>query len=436
MSDISVGSNLLNSFFDTCRETDEVRTASSLAAGQLLQYLTTTITSLVLAFVWSPLLTLVILSAAPALIIIQAFSQVLAGPLLNRERTFTATAATVVERAVSSIATVKAFNATIHETRVLSGVLDRVTAAANRLAGIWGVTSGLSQFVTMAMFVQGFWFGAHLVREGKNTPGQVMSVFWACLIATSNLQMAVPPLIVFVKGKVAAAELAGVISGTQQTYSKRRPQELRKLQPKSFNGELSLTDVSFAYPARPNVQVLRDISMYLPARETTFIVGSSGSGKSTLGAILMGAYHPTSGCVLLDEQDVQYIDPVYMSRHIAGVAQGAASAPVFLGSLHENVAVGTVGRGKRSEDISRGEVEEACRVAMLESWVQGLDQGYDTVLSGTGAEGIQLSGGQRQRLAIARARIRDPDVLILGKFPMHFMNLGVLDSFQMKPHRP
>lgn len=369
-----------------------------------------------LAFVWSPLLTLVILSAAPALIIIQAFSQVLSGPLLARERTFTASAATIVERAVSAIATVKAFNAATHETRVLSRVLGRVSAAANGLAGIWGLTCGLSQFVTMAMFVQGFWFGAHLVREGKNTPGQVMSVFWACLIATSNLQMAVPLLITFMKGKVAAAELAGMISEAHQPSSKRRLQELRKIQPKLFNGELELVDVSFAYPARPDVEVLRNLTMFIPAKETTFIVGSSGSGKSTVGAILMGIYNPNSGCVYLDQQDVRYIDAAYASSRIAGVAQGASSAPVFSGSLHENVALGTVGTGKRSEDVSRAEVEEACRVAMLESWAIGLDQGYETLLSGTGAEGIQLSGGQRQRLAIARARIRDPEILILGKF--------------------
>ncbi|KAG0699418.1 hypothetical protein DFH29DRAFT_936907 [Suillus ampliporus] len=77
----------------------------------------------------------------------------------------------------------------------------------------------------MSMFVQGFWFGAHLVREGNNTPDQVMSVFWACLIATSDLQMAVPLLITFVKGKVAAAELAGIILGAQRPSSKR-PQQL------------------------------------------------------------------------------------------------------------------------------------------------------------------------------------------------------------------
>ncbi|KAG1740123.1 P-loop containing nucleoside triphosphate hydrolase protein [Suillus paluster] len=89
------------------------------------------------------------------------------------------------------------------------------------------------------------------------------------------------------------------------------------------------------------------------------------------------------------------------------------SAPVFPGSLCENIALGTIGKGKHIEDISRGEVEEACRVVMLESWVLGLDQSYETLLSGTDAEGIQLSGGQCQIFAIVRAQICDPDVLIL-----------------------
>jgi ATP-binding cassette subfamily B (MDR/TAP) protein 1 len=89
----------------------------------------------------------------------------------------------------------------------------------------------------------------------------------------------------------------------------------------------------------------------------------------------MGVYNTTSGGVLLDEQDVRYIDPPYMSCHIAGVAHSAASAFVFPRSLHENVALASVGRGKHTEDATRAEVEEACRVAMLESWVTGLDRG-------------------------------------------------------------
>ncbi|EGO01278.1 hypothetical protein SERLA73DRAFT_50377 [Serpula lacrymans var. lacrymans S7.3] len=426
------------------RETDDVRAASSLAAGQMLQYLTTTITCLILAFTRSPLLTIVILSAVPALIIIQGFSQALAGPRLASERTLTAGAATLVERAVTAISTVKAFNAVSHESKVLSRVFQRVSSVACGLVGIWGATTALSQFTTMAMFVQGFWFGAHLVRQGKNSPGDVMSVFWACLIATSNLQMTIPLLMVLAKGKAAAAELVGVVESEvhlplqqpstpssmltlapvpKRKSKSRNTQQLRKIYPRTFTGELALTSLTFAYPARPSAPVLRNVSMYLPAHETTFIVGPSGSGKSTLGAILMGAYSSRDGEVLLDEQDVRYLDDAFLRRHIAGVSQGAAACPVFAGSLHDNIALGAVGAGRNAVDVRREEVEEACRVAMLESWVGGLEAGYETLLSGGGGEGIQLSGGQRQRLAIARARVRDPDVLILGKYLIiHFLH--------------
>ena len=404
-------------------------------SGQLLQYLTTTLTSLALAFYWGPLLTLVILSALPILIFVQGFSQALAGPRLAHERNLLARAASLVSRAAANIGALKASNAESHE----SSLLARIPAALPALPAIWGATTAASQFVTMAMFVEGFWFGAHLVRQGKIQPGGVMSVFWACLIATSNLQMAVPLLVVLAKGKIAAAELASLIAYSTPPHTSthddsegsspkpHKSQILRRITPARFAGDFCLTNLTFSYPTRPDTLVLSDINMYLPARETTYIVGPSGCGKSTIGALLLGQYAPLpsegNGNLLLDEQDIRYLDPTWVRRHVAGVVQGSAGqgAQVFRGSVHWNVALGAVGSGRRVEDVSREEVREACRIAMLEGWINGLDMGYDTILAGSGGAeeldgGVTLSGGMRQRLALARARIRDPQVLILGKF--------------------
>ncbi|OJA14070.1 hypothetical protein AZE42_11167 [Rhizopogon vesiculosus] len=117
---------------------------------------------------------------------------------------------------------VLAFNAAIYETQMFSRVLGRVTTTANGLAGIWGSSAHVSlETIRHNGHIRaGFWFGAQLVREGTNTPGQVMSVFWACLITRSNLHMAVPLLVIFVKGKVTAADLPRMISGARQTSSK------------------------------------------------------------------------------------------------------------------------------------------------------------------------------------------------------------------------
>lgn len=391
-----------------------------------IQYLTTTLVCLGLGFSRSWALTLVILSAVPVLTIIQAISQNLVSPRLNDERTHTATAATLVDRAVAAIATVKAFNAQSYEERNFAVVLDKLQASANGCINIWGFTATLSHFAMMAMFVQGFWFGAKLVRSGTISPGDVMAVFWACLIATSNLQMCIPQLIVIAKGKFAMVSLitvaessvaptSGHSASTLYTPVKSAQQTstLRKIIPETCKGGIELFDVTFAYPSRPDVPVLRDVSMFLPEQETTFIVGASGSGKSTIGQLLLRMYrlHPQQGMIKLDDHDLAYLDMSWSREQIAGVSQ---TCILFDMTVHENVAMGLASPAskRRPEDVTRKEVEAVCRAALMHQFISDLPNGYDTKLGNGGAN---LSGGQKQRLAIARALLRDPNILIFGK---------------------
>lgn len=398
--------------------------ASSLASGLLVQHLTTCITCLALGFYRSWALTLVILAVIPVIIVLQIVSQRLAGPLIAIERAQLGLAATLVERAVSAISTVKAFNATAFEQSAFLSVTQKIQNTAWRVNRLWAVTSGLNQFIAMGMFVQGFWFGAKLVRNGDVGVGNVMAVFWACLIATTNFQMCIPHLITLGKGKFAMSSLIALVEAPTSGSSlgrrpsvalsmlkKRKASAFRKITPTKCAGEISLHDVTFAYPSRPAFPVLKDVTIYIPPSETTFIVGGSGSGKSTIAQLLLRMYDAQEGTISLDDQDVAYLDTNWTRQQIGAVSQ---SAILFDMTVHDNVAMGLAGPGsnRRPQDATRKEVIEACQTALLHRFIEELPNGYDTSL---GNGGMNLSGGQRQRLALARAILRNPTVLILGE---------------------
>jgi ATP-binding cassette subfamily B protein len=168
----------------------------------------------------------------------------------------------------------------------------------------------------------------------------------------------------------------------------------------SIQGDIYLHDVTFAYADRR--PVIEQLSLHIPAGKTTAIVGATGSGKSTLVKLLLRLYEVQSGTITLDGVDVRELELGSLRRAIGWVNQDVF---LFHGTVAENIAYG-------SFDATPTDIRAAADIAEAHEFIQQLPQGYDTIV---GERGQKLSGGQRQRLAIARAILKDPPILILDE---------------------
>jgi ABC-type multidrug transport system fused ATPase/permease subunit len=168
----------------------------------------------------------------------------------------------------------------------------------------------------------------------------------------------------------------------------------------NLRDRISFRNVTFAYNNRANV--LDDFSLEIPRGKTVALVGSSGAGKSTVAVLVPRFYDVTSGSIEIDGHDIREYDLNSLRQHIGIVSQDTY---IFNTTIRENIAYGLT-------DISDERVEEASRFANADEFIRKLPEGY---LTKVGDRGVQLSGGQRQRISIARAILRNPDILILDE---------------------
>ncbi len=165
-------------------------------------------------------------------------------------------------------------------------------------------------------------------------------------------------------------------------------------------GELVFDDVQFHY--RPGYPILRDLSLRMPAGETTAVVGPTGSGKTTLVKLILRFYDATGGGIRLDGTDLRELDLRALRRNVGLVSQDVF---LFHGTVRENIAYGKL-------DASLEDVIAAAQIAEAHAFIEELPEGYETTV---GERGQKLSGGQRQRISIARAVLKDPPILILDE---------------------
>lgn len=168
----------------------------------------------------------------------------------------------------------------------------------------------------------------------------------------------------------------------------------------NVRGEIEFRNVSFSYPGRKHV--LKNFNLHIEAGETVAITGENGAGKSTLAHLLMRLYEPDSGQIFIDGTDISRVSLASLRRQVGVVPQHVL---LFNGTVRDNIAYGR-------DDPTQSEIESAARAARAHDYILKLPQAYDTPI---GDRGVRLSGGQQQRLALARALLKNPPILILDE---------------------
>jgi ATP-binding cassette subfamily C protein LapB len=175
----------------------------------------------------------------------------------------------------------------------------------------------------------------------------------------------------------------------------------------AINGDVLVENVTFSYPGQLGT-ALKDVSLNIRAGERVAIIGQTGSGKTTLGKLIMGLYQPNQGMVGVDGTDIRQIDPAELRQFIGYVPQDIT---LFRGSVRDNIILGT-------QDVSDEAVLRASEISGVSNFIKPTAMGFDLQV---GEQGKQLSGGQRQSVAIARAILQDPPILVMDE-PTHSMD--------------
>jgi ABC-type multidrug transport system fused ATPase/permease subunit len=297
--------------------------------------------------------------------------------------------------ALGGVRIVKVYTAEKREelvfTRGAHRLLRKVASTITAVSAVGAFSTVVIGAIGVTMLV----VGGRAVLAGAMTLGDLITyISFTFLLATPVVQIASV-------GTQLTEAFAGLDRIRELMRLTTEDAEDAALEPlREVRGDVAFEDVEFAY--EPGAPVLRGISFEAPAGTTTALVGSSGSGKSTLISLVTAFNRPEAGRVLVDGRDLASMRLRDYRSRLGVVLQENF---LFDGTIAENVAYG-------QPHATREEIEEAGRIANCDEFVGGFENGYDTVI---GERGVKLSGGQRQRLAIARAILADPDVLILDE---------------------
>jgi ATP-binding cassette subfamily B protein len=298
-----------------------------------------------------------------------------------------------------SISGVRVTQAFVREGRNMSDFRD--VAGLHRAARLEGtrLSSTFFPFVemlsTVAMVIV-FGFGSVLIGRGSLSEGELVAFALYITTVFAPIQQLSQVFDTYQQGRAAAEKLRELLATEVITPEAEQP-----VVPLRLRGEIAFEDVRFHYPGMPN-EALSGVSLRIHAGETVALVGETGAGKSTIMKLVARFYDPTAGGVLVDGVDLRHLD-LHAYRHQLGYVPQEAF--LFTGTIRDNVAYGR-------PDATDEEVEEAARAVGAHDFIARLSYGYHTPVV---ERGRSLSSGQKQLIALARAQLVDPAILLLDE---------------------
>lgn len=286
--------------------------------------------------------------------------------------------------------------------------LARVNAQSRMLsATAMNGAAAIQQTVNVVLVVG----GVYLIHAGYLSMGGLIAVTMLGGRAIMPLGQAVGLLMQYQNARTALESLEKLMSDPVERGDDEfihRPE---------LNGDIEFRDVSFSYPGQAE-PALKNVSFSIRAGEKVVVIGRTGSGKSTLQRLILGLYKPTDGVIRIDGIDQRQLDPADLRRNIGFVGQDAT---LFYGTLRENISIGA----PYADDSA---VVHAAELAGLSQFVNRHPQGFDMLI---GERGESLSGGQRQEVAIARAVLMDPPILLMDE-PSSAMDFSTEHQFKLR----
>lgn len=393
------------SFFDNTKsgalvsrimtDVEGVRNLIGTGLVQMVGGTITAIISLVLLIRISPSMTLFVLVpvAVFGFVALKAFGYI--RPIFRKRGVINAEVTGRLTESLAGIRVIKAFNAETQEHKTFESGVDRLFQnVKNSLTATAFMTSSSTFLLGIASTgIMGI--GGYKIMTGDLTMGDFLSF-------TLFLGFMIAPI---VQMSNIGSQLTEALAGLDRTeelmnMAEEQNDELRTVKLNTIKGDIEFQDVSFSYEA--GKEVLHDISFHAPAGSVTALVGSSGSGKSTIAGLSATFLNPKSGRVTIDDQDLSKVNLSSYRKHLGVVLQDEF---LFEGTIRENILFP---RPEATEE----ELQKAVKAAYVNEFTDRFDDGLDTLI---GERGVKLSGGQRQRLAIARAILANPKIIILDE---------------------